>query len=116
MELKDFIKGTVTAISESITELNEELGDKASVSPSNFKWDGDNALPDKGLVVTTKIINKKEHVRQVIDVEFNLSITEVKSNVKGGGVKIKVVDAGVNSKKEIENFNTVKFSIPVAFF
>lgn len=38
MELKDFIKGTIIAISESITELNEEMGDKVSVSPSNVNW------------------------------------------------------------------------------
>ena len=93
----------------------EELKDKVSVSPSNFQWH-EESMSDKGLVVTTKIQEGKKRQRKVIDVEFNLSITEVKSNDKSGGVKIKVVDAGINSKKEIENFNTVKFSIPVAFF
>lgn len=38
MELKNFIKGTITAISESVTELNEELSDKIAVSPSNVQW------------------------------------------------------------------------------
>lgn len=44
-------------------------------------------------------INGKEESRVLIDVEFNLSITEVASNEKGGEVTIKVIGAGVNSKK-----------------
>lgn len=36
MELKDFIKGTITAIIESVSELNNELADKGVIiAPRN---------------------------------------------------------------------------------
>lgn len=114
MELKDFIKGTITAISQSICELNIEFSDKIVVNPGTIEIH--NHSSDRELLSTNRIFDGKTEARRVLDVEFNLVISEAKKNEKGGGFSIEVFKAGINNKKEIENHNTVKFSIPVAFF
>ncbi len=117
MELKEFIKGTITAIAESVEELNLDLKDQVEVNPKGVHSLGDCKT------TTDVLVNVLEYHEGTItpkwctliqNIEFNLVITEAKSNQKGGGLRIEVFSAGVNTKKEIENMNTVKFSIPIS--
>jgi hypothetical protein len=114
MELKEFIKATITSISESIEDLNTELNGKVVVNPGTVEIHSQSS--DREILSTVKTVDGKVEARRVLDVEFNLVISEVKKNEKGGGLSIEVFKAGINNKKEMENHNTVKFSIPVAFF
>jgi hypothetical protein len=110
MELKEFIKATITAISESIEDLNKKLENKANINPKSV-----NMLDRSGKSQTDRLINVLGYGKDGVPygsliqyVEFNLAITEAKEKEKGGGIRIEVINAGVNSKKEIENINTVK--------
>lgn len=117
MELKEFIKATITAIAESVEELNNELKEKAIVNPKEVRMLNDSSQTDRLLHVLEygHAVGSINDGRLVQDIEFNLAITEAQRNEKGAGIRIEVISAGVNNKKEIENINTVKFSIPVAF-
>jgi hypothetical protein len=114
MELKEFIKGTITAISQSIEELNKEHGDKIVVNPGSLTIHSESS--NKEILSFSRTINGKTDRSRIQDIEFNLVISEANRNEKGGGLSIEVFKAGINNKKEIENNNTVRFSIPVAFF
>lgn len=106
MELKDFIKGTITAITESVQELNNELSDSGVVVNPNWARFEEN--------ISKMIYNPNGKDRCIIqEIEFNLSITEATSANTGGGIKIAVISGGINNSDKIENFNTVKFSIPI---
>jgi len=112
MELKDFIKGSITSIVESIGELNEELKDKGVIIAPG---DGDILINGNPVnpVYTTK---PKEGRRELIyNIDFNLSVTESKSYKAGGDAKIYVIGGGLSKKTGIESLNNIKFSIPVVF-
>lgn len=106
MELKDFIKGTVTAIAESVLELNNELSNLGVIAnPNSARFTGD---------LSKMIYNPDGEDKSIIhEIEFNLSITEGSSTDTEGGIKIAVINGGINNKEKIENLNTVKFSIPI---
>lgn len=111
MELKEFIKATITTIAEAIEELNDELSDKVVVNPHNARMLDKDSQTDK-LVC---ILEGKNNERLIQYIEFNLTISDVSERTSGGGLVISVFKADVNGKKGTENNNTVKFSIPVAF-
>lgn len=106
MELKDFIKGTITAIAESVKELNEELSTVGVVvNPRSAMFEGNiNKMIHQSNGVASSLIH---------EIEFNLSVTQAKDTEAGGGIKIFVLSGGLNDKTKIENLNTVKFSIPI---
>lgn len=114
MELKEFIKATITSIGESIGELNKEFNGKIIANPDNMYIHHESS--GKEILTTNRDIDGEVETRRILDIEFNLVISEVKKDEKGGGLSIEVFKAGINNKKEMENHNTVKFSIPVAFF
>lgn len=106
MELKDFIKGTISDIAIAISELNE---DYASI----------------GLVVNPKDaytpsadvsrINGNNDERLVKEVEFNLSISASDTKEGVAGIRINVLSAGINNETNNSTVSTVKFSIPVVY-
>lgn len=116
MELKEFIKATITAVAESIDELNQEISEIATVNPKVVRPLDSQAHTDK-LINAIKVRSDGYVLdgRFIQDIEFNLAVTETKSNEKGGGVILQVVNAKLKDRKKKEHVNTVKFSIPVAF-
>lgn len=108
MELKDFIKATITGIVSAVNDLNGELQDVgAIVDPHQATFEGS---------INKMIYNPKGVTPSLIhEVEFNLTITEMKQSKADGGLKIKVVDIGTGKATGIENTNTVRFSIPVVY-
>ncbi len=82
MELKDFIKGTISDIATAIKELNEEKSDIGLlVNPNNYD-----------------LITKREYStigdgRIVKDIEFNLSISASDTTETGGGYKNKCLES-----------------------
>jgi hypothetical protein len=109
MELKDFIKGTITAIIESVSELNNELADKGVIiAPRNAQL-AIHGVNDKNIFVeaATKA--------PIYNVDFNLSISESSASDGKSGVNIKVIDLGTSNKIGNENLNSVRFTIPIIF-
>ena len=111
MELKDFIKATITGIVAAVDELNEELKETgAVVDPHYGRFEGDN--------INKMLYNDSSKAKQesfVHEIEFNLTVSEMKRTDGKAGVAIKVIEAGVSSKTGTESQNTVKFSIPVVY-
>lgn len=111
MELKDFIKATITGIVAAVDELNEELKETgAVVDPHYVRFEGDN--------INKMLYNDSSKAKQesfVHEIEFNLTVSEMNRTDGKAGVAIKVIEAGVSSKAGTESQNTVKFSIPVVY-
>lgn len=102
MELKDFIKGTISDIAIAIKELNDEKSDMGLlVNPNNY----DRIVKDEFSMIGDGRIVK--------DIEFNLSISASDTTEAGGGIKINVLKAGINNEISNSTISAIKFSIPV---
>lgn len=108
MELKDFIKATITGIVSAVDELNNEFKDiGAIVDPHRARFEGK---------IDKMVYEEPGKLESLIhEVEFSLTVAEMKQSSKNGGIKIKVIDAKIESETGKENLNTVKFSIPVVY-
>lgn len=106
MELKDFIKRTISDIALAINELNKELSDIGlTINPK-----------DKSNSINSFVrLNENDDERAIKEIEFNLSISVSDSTEGGGGLKINVVSAGINRGTSNCTISTVKFSIPVIY-
>lgn len=101
MELKDFIKTTIRDISDAVTELNDEMGDKGLIVnpiPNNYS---------EGMIYT-------EDNRWVQKIEFNLSVTTSDKTEAGGGLKINIIKAGISNAKNDESTSSLRFHVTVA--
>lgn len=110
MDLKDFIKNTITSISEAIVETQNELTEKGVI-----------VNPDKTLNNITGqhfLQNNGRRFVQSLDFDFLLSIDE-KQNINGKtALKVaSILDIGGGGVKDNQqlNQNRIKFTIPVAF-
>lgn len=101
MELKDFIKGTISDIAIAIKELNNEKSDMGLlVNPNNY----DRIIKDEYSIGDGRVVK---------DIEFNLSISASDTTEAGGGIKINVLKAGINNETSNSTVSIIKFSIPV---
>lgn len=106
MELKEFIKQTITDIKDAISELNQESeSDNAVVTPQNI----DDLKHPK---------TEGTH-RNVTDIQFDLSLSVMEEKGKEGklGVMNSIVSLGGTAKTGAthENVNRIQFTIPVCF-
>jgi len=102
IELKDFIKGTISDIALAIKELNEENADIGLlVNPNNYDQ------------IRTNEYSLIGDGRLVKDIEFNLSISASDTTEAGGGLKINVLKAGISNETNNSTVSTIRFSIPV---
>ena len=108
MDLKDFIKSTLTQIIQAIGETNEEIKDsKAIVSPRGFYHaDGRYQVPrDKDLAYHCELV----------DFDVAVSAREEKGNTGGVAVTIAAIGLGTKRNSEVENSTAsrIRFKIPV---
>jgi hypothetical protein len=113
MNLKEFIKETITEISNAITECNTELSDAgAIINPRHVHC---SSTSDK---VYGYLAEKKEKLRPVHVIHFDVAVTATdKTGTKGGiGIAVGCIGLGSQGKSEAENvsFSKLTFSIPVA--
>ena len=110
MILKDFIKNTISSISEAIVESQEELKDKGViVNPEKMETGktGEKVLRSSGW-------------RYVQNLDFDILVAvEDKQDVAGKG-ELKVAGilsfgGGVSDENINKNQNRIKFTVPVAF-
>lgn len=110
MDLKDFIKNTITSISEAVLESQNELSDKGViVNPEKVEIgkNGEKLLRSDGW-------------RYIQNLDFDILVAaEDGDDVKGGaGLKVAgVISIGgdVNESSKNQTSNKIKFTIPVAF-
>lgn len=109
MNLKDYIKESITSISEAVIECQSELEDKGVIISPNGLFG--NTGDSRSYVQNDRSI--------VTDVKFEVFLNIDEKKEKGGGIK---VDAGlfkIDGQREGENAikqgNKLEFSIPVRF-
>ena len=105
MELKDFIKATITGIVSAVNELNEELKETGAVVDPHYGRFTGNGISK--MVYSNP--NKSKQESLIHEIEFNLTVSEMNRTDGKAGVAIKVIKTGTESQ------NTVKFSIPVVY-
>ena len=94
MELKDFIKSTITQIKESVEELNEEFEEgKAIVNPLSAKSLNRSMIGRTGANVT--------------DIDFDLSLSVTETDGKEGkiGIMSSIIGMGASSKSDNQNIS-----------
>jgi len=109
MEIKDFIKGSLTEIVDAIIEFNEDMDDKNVFVPSsNFTVNKDNFQ---------YAYDKKGKPYLIRDVEFDISVnvSEGKDDKGKFSLQIAGVNLSAGKSNEINNtaINRMKFSIPI---
>lgn len=103
MELKDFIKSTITQIKESVEELNTEFDSKDTIVNPTFVESQNNTIEAIGANVTN------------IDFDLTVSITEAAGKEGKIGVMDSIINVGASSKTDNQNISTskIRFTIPV---
>ena len=103
MELKEFIKDTVTQIADAVTELNGGT----SKYPLTINPIGDIGKQDSNYI---EIASKHCYITNI---EFNLSLTT--SDNKEVGVFASIIGVGVSSNEDAQNgsVSRIKFSLPM---
>ncbi|MGZ5282531.1 MAG: hypothetical protein ACXWEY_09675 [Bacteroidia bacterium] len=110
MILKDFIKNTISSISEAIIESQKELSEKGIIiNPDRLE-----------IGKTGEKLLRNDGWRYVQNLEFDVLIGVEDKNETGGKGEIKVagiLSIGGNTSGNSSNLNQsrIKFSIPVAF-
>lgn len=112
MELKEFVKNTITSISEAVIEAQSELEkDGVVLNPPRMflRHDIDGYDPE----------GSDARIRRVQEVKFDVAVTasEGSGTEVGGGIGISVLKAGadVSTTNTSERANRVAFTIPIAF-
>lgn len=101
MDIKDFVKATITSVIDAVNEINSEKKG-VTVCPENLTLKGENnCFTSDG--------------RLVKNIDFDLCVTDGIESDTGAGVKISIFKVGVDSKTSNEAVNRIKFSIPIAF-
>ena len=110
MDLKDFIKNTITSISEAILESQSELSEKGViVNPEKLE------IGKKG----EKLL-RSDGWRYVQNLDFDILVAAEEGEGAKGGAGLKVAgvfsiggDLSESSKQQLAN--KIKFTLPVAF-
>lgn len=111
MDLKDFIKNTITSISGAIEESQNELNNKDVIVNPKFiiKADG-------GFIINDDL---RTNLRYVQNIGFDIQVIaeEKKDSNLGGGLKVVGLNIGgaKGSEHIHQNTNRIKFSIPIKF-
>jgi hypothetical protein len=110
MDLKHFIKNTISSISEAIVESQQELSDKGVlVNPEKLEIgkNGDKLLRSDGW-------------RYIQNLDFDILVIaeEDAASIGGGGLKVAGVlsfGGDISETSKNQQSNRIKFSVPVAF-
>lgn len=110
MELKDFIMGVISDVTNAISECQNLLNNGSIISPSNVK------KTDNG-------VNSKDGYLSVSNIDFEVSVFagEVTESECRIGGKIQVLgltistNGGNDNKYTNEHISKVKFSVPVIY-
>lgn len=110
MELKDFIKNTISSISLAIIESQEELKEKGVIVNPEKVEIGKNG---------EKLL-RKDGWRYIQNLEFDILVSAEESQNGNGKAELKVagflnIGGGIDDKSFNQNQNRIKFNIPVAF-
>ena len=108
MELKDFIKSTISQVIDAVEELNEQYEEKdAVINPSSPYKQGQDV----------RSVDTRTGKRQVAEIEFDLTVSVDESKGTGGKVNVLACVIGGDVSKTVSQGNSsvsrVKFTVPV---
>ncbi|MBY7734403.1 hypothetical protein [Francisella philomiragia] len=125
MNLKEFIKETITQIGESIIEIQKHFDNEkidAIVNPKEIEKSDNPYHPSQYCKYETGFKNRSENgiknntPRLVENIEFDVAVTVEQDDIKGVGGKLKVFGVGIgaeaNQTNKLANVSNVKFKIP----
>ncbi|RPD98570.1 hypothetical protein EGM88_05090 [Aureibaculum marinum] len=110
MDLKDFIKNTISSISEAIIESQTELKDKGVI-----------VNPEKTEIGKTgEKLLRSDGSRYVQNVDFDVlvAVEDKQEDDLEGRLKIAGllnIGGGISDENISKNYNKIKFTIPIAF-
>lgn len=99
MDLKDFVRDTLTQIIEGVTEAQSSTQEGTSVNPV-----GHGAVPSPSWGHTP-----------IQDVEFDVAVTTTEETGAGGGITVFGVGVGAKMSDLSSSVSRIKFRVPVAF-
>jgi hypothetical protein len=115
MDLKDFIKNSLSQIAEGIMEASETLSNTdAEVNPASI------TVPNKNFKYYARTNNQNENTDRVVEiVEFDVAITVKEGNSKKAGINISVMSIGLGTGGESSSTagsqSRIKFKVPMVF-
>jgi len=116
MELKEFIKSSLTEICRAIEEANKDLSDsEAVINPGciQINSEGSQAYGRQ----SNKAIHEDNKVVQKVD--FDVAVYAQEGEKAGGGAKISIASIGIGANAEVSSASKsetrLKFSIPVIY-
>lgn len=106
MELKDFIKDTVSQIAEAVTELNGETSIPLTINPAKTEFMDGKQFVDMGY--------SKAYLTNIY-FDLTLSLSEGKGSDAKVGVFASVIGVGASSNENAKNesVSKIKFTLPV---
>ena len=125
MDLKDFIKETITQIAESVVAIQQHFDEKeidAIVNPREFRDSKDGSFSGRYEPMTRSVVQGRgPHVsnfNRIVDaIEFDVAVTVESGSSKEVGGKLKVLDIGIGAEgsqiDKLANVSKVKFKIPL---
>lgn len=116
MQLKDFIKASLTEICLAIEEANDELkGSNAVINPKGVRVNSENSKS----YGREDDAEKFEKNRVVHKVDFDVAVSISEGETKGKSGKISIASFGIGGKNENSSSNSsvskLTFSIPVIY-
>lgn len=116
MNLKDFIKETLSQIAEGIAEADEQVSKSGgAVNPSNVNSNKSGEGP-YGFYAEDK---KGSYRRGVESIEFDVVVTIAEGKETKGGIGIHVGAIGIGSAGKSDHSNSsesrIKFRVPMLF-
>jgi hypothetical protein len=115
MQLHEFITETLSQIAKGVGDANQKLqGTSAIVNPRHVNYNTNENIRAYGWLT-----EKKEKLRAVHLVEFDIAVTATdgKENKGGIGVALGSIGLGTARKEEYERVaqNRISFSIPMVY-
>ena len=126
MELKDYIRGVISQISEAVDEINlssgQELSKVISCPIVNPTFSDISDYQGRLFCVLEQevSIGEPSYIKpiafcKVVDVDFDVTLTTSSKSEKGGKLDVRVAGFGASKGDETSASNRVKFSLPVLF-
>lgn len=112
MELKEFIKESLSQIIDAVVETQDKYKEtNVLICPDDIQGENNNLyIRDENLY---QFYNRNTRV-QNIEMDIAISVTEKEGNKSGLGIA-KIINAGISSEnaQQNESISKIKFSIPI---
>lgn len=117
MDLKDFVKSSLSQVAEGIIEANNALKDTdAIVNPAEIVVNSDNS---QAYGRTKRPELKEDPTRVVEKVEFDVAVTVQEGESTNAGIKVSVMSIGLGAGGESSltqgSQSRIKFTVPMVF-